>query len=35
LDDLFVAKKIFPKPVQVSGLVDREVFPSKHGVLLR
>lgn len=35
VDDLFVAKKIFPKPVQVSGLVDREVFPSAHGVLLR
>lgn len=35
VDDLFVAKKIFPQPVQVSGLVDREVFPSAHGVLLR
>lgn len=35
VDDLFVAKKIFPQPVQVSGLVDREVFPSTHGVLLK
>nr|WP_296255526.1 MULTISPECIES: ABC transporter substrate-binding protein [unclassified Pseudomonas] len=35
VDDLFVAKKIFPQAVQVSGLVDREVFPSAHGVLLK
>lgn len=35
VDDLFVEKKLFPKPVQVSGLVDREVFPSAHGVLLK
>lgn len=35
VDDLFVAKKIFAQAVQVSGLVDREVFPNAHGVLLK
>ncbi|WP_296184465.1 ABC transporter substrate-binding protein [Pseudomonas sp. UBA1879] len=35
VDDLFVAKKIFPQAVQVSGLVDREVFPNAHGALLK
>lgn len=35
VDDLFVEKKIFPHAVDVSKLIDREVFPEATGVLLR
>ncbi|WP_397452008.1 ABC transporter substrate-binding protein [Pseudomonas sp. NA-150] len=35
VDDLFVAKKIFPHGVDVSTLVDREVFAKTEGEILR